>query len=94
MPLMLLTMRIILAVASLFISLAASAFVSPASSATATATATATAHSQAISSSSTTSHAMSASAHHPFCDLPGDPSLILTTNVDLGDKKMGIMKGE
>ena len=32
--------------------------------------------------------------HHPFCDLPGDPSLILTTNVDLGDKKMAIMKCE
>ena len=30
---------------------------------------------------------------HPFCQLPGDPSLILTTNVDLGDKKMEIMKG-
>lgn len=30
---------------------------------------------------------------HPFCSLPGDPSLILTTNVDLGDKKMAIMKG-
>ena len=29
---------------------------------------------------------------HPFCQLPGDPSLILTTNVDLGDKKMEIMK--
>ncbi|GAX18969.1 phenylpyruvate tautomerase [Fistulifera solaris] len=29
---------------------------------------------------------------HPFCLLPGDPSLILTTNVDLGDKKMEIMK--
>ena len=28
-----------------------------------------------------------------ICDLPGDPSLILTTNVDLGDKKMDIMKG-
>lgn len=28
---------------------------------------------------------------HPS-DLPGDPSLILTTNVDLGDKKMDIMK--
>ncbi|CAB9507248.1 Macrophage migration inhibitory factor [Seminavis robusta] len=27
-----------------------------------------------------------------ICDLPGDPSLILTTNVDLGDKKMEIMK--
>lgn len=34
----------------------------------------------------------SAATHHPFCDLPGDPSLILTTNVDLGDKKMEIMK--
>jgi hypothetical protein len=34
------------------------------------------------------------SAHHPFCDLPGDPSLILTTNIDLGDKKIEIMKGQ
>lgn len=34
------------------------------------------------------------SGEHPFCDLPGDPSLILTTNVDLGIKKMAIMKGE
>jgi hypothetical protein len=33
-------------------------------------------------------------ARHPFCDLPGDPSLILTTNVDLGSKKLEIMKGE
>jgi hypothetical protein len=32
--------------------------------------------------------------HHPFCDLPGDPSLILTTNVNLGDKKLDIMKGK
>ena len=30
--------------------------------------------------------------HHPFCDLPGDPSLLLTTNVDLGDQKLAIMK--
>ena len=30
---------------------------------------------------------------HPFNKLPGDPSLILTTNADLGDKKMDIMKG-
>ena len=30
-------------------------------------------------------------AGHPST-LPGDPSLILTTNVDLGDKKMEIMK--
>ena len=29
---------------------------------------------------------------HPHCDLPGDPSLILTTNVDLGDKKGDILK--
>jgi hypothetical protein len=28
-----------------------------------------------------------------ICDLPGDPSLILTTNVNLGDKKLEIMKG-
>jgi hypothetical protein len=35
-----------------------------------------------------------AHAHaHPFCSLPGDPSLLLTTNVDLGDKKLEIMKG-
>jgi len=31
---------------------------------------------------------------HPFCRLPGDPSLILTTNVDLGGKKMDVMKGK
>lgn len=31
-------------------------------------------------------------SQHPFCDLPGDPSLILTTNIDLGDKKLEIMK--
>ena len=30
--------------------------------------------------------------HHPHCDLPGDPSLILQTNVDLGDKKADVMK--
>lgn len=30
---------------------------------------------------------------HPFCQLPGDPSLILTTNVDLGSAKMDVMKG-
>lgn len=35
-----------------------------------------------------------ASSPHPFTMLPGDPSLILTTNVDLGDKKLEIMKGE
>mmetsp|Transcript_2357 Transcript_2357/g.5017 ORF Transcript_2357/g.5017 Transcript_2357/m.5017 type:complete len:131 (-) Transcript_2357:151-543(-) len=29
---------------------------------------------------------------HPHCDLPGDPSLILTTNVDLGDDKGDILK--
>jgi len=32
------------------------------------------------------------SARHPHCDLPGDPSLILTTNVDLGDDKGDILK--
>ncbi|KAL3783033.1 hypothetical protein ACHAW5_005385 [Stephanodiscus triporus] len=31
-------------------------------------------------------------SRHPHCDLPGDPSLILTTNVDLGDDKLAIMK--
>ena len=31
--------------------------------------------------------------HHPFCDLPGDPSLILTTNVDLGDQENGNHEG-
>jgi hypothetical protein len=31
---------------------------------------------------------------HPFCQLPGDPSLILTTNVDLGSAKLDVMKGE
>ncbi len=31
-------------------------------------------------------------ARHPHCDLPGDPSLILQTNVDLGDKKSDVMK--
>ena len=31
-------------------------------------------------------------ARHPHCDLPGDPSLILQTNVDLGDKKADVMK--
>mmetsp|Transcript_14087 Transcript_14087/g.32615 ORF Transcript_14087/g.32615 Transcript_14087/m.32615 type:complete len:165 (-) Transcript_14087:1339-1833(-) len=35
---------------------------------------------------------MASEATHPFCTLPGDPSLILTTNVDLGDKKLEIMK--
>jgi hypothetical protein len=29
---------------------------------------------------------------HPHCDLPGDPSLILTTNVNLGDDKGAILK--
>ena len=33
-----------------------------------------------------------AATPHPFCSLPGDPSLILTTNVSLGDKKLAIMK--
>jgi len=29
---------------------------------------------------------------HPFNELPGDPSLMLVTNVDLGEKKIDIMK--
>jgi hypothetical protein len=31
---------------------------------------------------------------HPFSALPGDPSLHIVTNVDLGDKKLDIMKGK
>ena len=30
---------------------------------------------------------------HPFCKLPGDPSLLLTTNVNFGSKKVELMKG-
>jgi phenylpyruvate tautomerase len=51
--------------------------------------------SQAFSSYHLTSPRMNSPGEvteHPFCNLPGDPSLILTTNVDLGDKKMEIMK--
>ncbi len=29
---------------------------------------------------------------HPHCDLPGDPSLFVTTNVNLGDNKGAILK--
>src|SRR5210317_2214801 len=36
--------------------------------------------------------AASAMPPHPFCQLPGDPSLILITNIDLGDKKLEVMK--
>ena len=46
------------------------------------------------SSSDSTTPSAAAKLHHPFCDLPGDPSLILTTNVDLGAKKLDIMKGK
>jgi len=35
---------------------------------------------------------VSASSRHPHCDLPGDPSLVLTTNVDLGGDKPEILK--
>ena len=35
-----------------------------------------------------------AASPHPFAMLPGDPSLIIVTNIDLGDKKLEIMKGE
>lgn len=45
-----------------------------------------------FSTSSSDQTSVMASEPHPFCQLPGDPSLILTTNVDLGDKKMEIMK--
>jgi hypothetical protein len=30
--------------------------------------------------------------HSTLCELPGDPSLILTTNVDLGEQKLAVMK--
>eukprot|EP00539_Tryblionella_compressa_P016087 CAMPEP_0178842368 /NCGR_PEP_ID=MMETSP0746-20121128/15463_1 /TAXON_ID=913974 /ORGANISM="Nitzschia punctata, Strain CCMP561" /LENGTH=175 /DNA_ID=CAMNT_0020505685 /DNA_START=21 /DNA_END=548 /DNA_ORIENTATION=+ len=33
------------------------------------------------------------SCPHPFSELPGDPSLVMVTNLDLGDKKLEIMKG-
>ena len=36
---------------------------------------------------------MSSAKEIPFNELPGDPSLILVTNVDLGDKKLDVMKG-
>ena len=32
--------------------------------------------------------------HISACELPGDPSLILTTNVNLGATKMDVMKGK
>jgi phenylpyruvate tautomerase len=32
------------------------------------------------------------SCPHPFTELPGDPSLLVVTNVDLGNKKLDIMK--
>ena len=38
--------------------------------------------------------AAAAAAPHPFCSLPGDPSLILTTNIDLGSNKNDIMEGK
>jgi len=44
------------------------------------------------SSEMSASSSSSSTTEHPFCKLPGDPSLILTTNCDLGDKKMEIMK--
>ena len=48
----------------------------------------------AMSSTSSSEDSPPAPTHHPFCDLPGDPSLMLTTNVDLGAKKMDVMKGK
>lgn len=57
---------------------------------------TSTSSSMTMSSSSSdpTTPSAAATPRHPFCDLPGDPSLILTTNVDLGAKKLDIMKGK
>ena len=47
-----------------------------------------------MSSSDSNPPVNEATPHHPFCDLPGDPSLMLTTNVDLGAKKLDVMKGK
>lgn len=44
--------------------------------------------------SSSASSRMTGEHHYSACELPGDPSLILTTNVDLGDTKMHVMKGK
>ena len=43
--------------------------------------------------SSSATNEESSLAVHPFCKLPGDPSLLLTTNVNLGSKKVELMKG-
>ncbi|KAL7549385.1 hypothetical protein ACHAWF_012655 [Thalassiosira exigua] len=48
--------------------------------------------SSSSSSGETPQSADAAAQRHPHCDLPGDPSLILTTNVDLGDDKGEILK--
>lgn len=37
-------------------------------------------------------HRTGDSQQQNVCDLPGDPSLLLTTNVDLGSKKLDVMK--
>lgn len=44
--------------------------------------------------SASASSQMTEEHHYSVCELPGDPSLILTTNVDLGDTKMQVMKGK
>ena len=49
---------------------------------------------QAAMSTNTDENAGRSQPHHPFCDLPGDPSMHIVTNVDLADKKLDIMKGE
>ncbi|VEU33890.1 unnamed protein product [Pseudo-nitzschia multistriata] len=36
--------------------------------------------------------AASSACPHPFTQLPGDPSLVLVTNLDLGTKKLDVMK--
>jgi hypothetical protein len=48
---------------------------------------------ESLSAMNENSETPCAGSPHPFTMLPGDPSLILHTNVDLGDKKLEIMKG-
>lgn len=45
-----------------------------------------------MSESSSKNNNNEAVCPHPFSQLPGDPSLLLVTNIDLGDKKLDIMK--
>jgi hypothetical protein len=48
----------------------------------------------AMSKEGATENTPCGSQPHPFSVLPGDPSMVLVTNVDLGDKKLEVMKGK